>query len=52
MIHIFNKGVTKYGETSLSNTVVQEQAYKWKGKIGLMNLSDYIKSNTNIEQCG
>ena len=50
--HIFNVGLIQNGETSLSNTISQEQTYKWKGKVGLMTISDYIKTNTNMEQCG
>ena len=45
--HMFNVGVTKYNETNLSNTITQEQTYKWKGKVGLMNPSDYVKASTN-----
>ncbi len=45
--HLFNVGVTKYNETNLSNTITQEQAYKWKGKVGLMTASDYVKASTN-----
>ena len=45
--HLFNVGVTKLSETSLSNTITQEQAYKWKGKVGLMTVSDYVKASTN-----
>ena len=45
--HMFNVGVTKYDETNLSNTITQEQTYKWKGKVGLMNPSDYVKASTN-----
>ncbi len=45
--HMFNVGVTKKDETNLSNTISQEQTYKWKGKVGLMNQSDYVKASTN-----
>ena len=45
--HMFNVGVTKPNETNLSNTIKQEQTYKWKGKVGLMNPSDYVKASTN-----
>ena len=45
--HMFNVGVTKNNETNLSNTITQEQTYKWKGKVGLMNPSDYVKASTN-----
>ena len=45
--HMFNVGAAKYDETNLSNTISQEKAYKWKGKVGLMNPSDYVKASTN-----
>ena len=45
--HMFNVGVTKDNETNLSNTITQEETYKWKGKVGLMNVSDYVKASTN-----
>ena len=45
--YMFNVGVTKYDETNLSNTISQEATYKWKGKVGLMNPSDYVKASTN-----
>ena len=45
--HMFNVGAAKYDETNLSNTISQEAAYKWKGKVGLINLSDYVKASTN-----
>ena len=44
---MFNVGAAKYDETNLSNTISQEAAYKWKGKVGLINLSDYVKASTN-----
>ncbi len=46
--HMFNVGVVKSDETSLSNTITQESNYKWKGKVGLMNVSDYVKASTNL----
>ena len=48
--HLFNVG-TVNPSSSLNETINQESNYKWKGKVGLMTLSDYIKSNSNIEQC-
>ena len=50
--HIFNVGLVNYNEAVLSNIVTQESSYKWNGKVALMTASDYINSNTNIEQCG
>ena len=50
--HMFNVGVTEGSETSLANTITQEQTYKWLGKVGFMNVSDYIKANNNVDSCG
>ena len=36
-------------ENDLSNTLNQEKAYKWKGKVGLVNVSDYVKASANAE---
>ena len=44
---MFNVGLVTENETDLSNTIEQEQEYKWNGKIGLMNVSDYVKASTN-----
>ena len=45
--HMFNVGLVTENETDLLNTIEQEQEYKWNGKIGLMNVSDYVKASTN-----
>ncbi len=46
--HMFNVGNVELtsGQT-LATDISQEQAYKWKGKTGLMNISDYVKASTN-----
>ena len=51
--HMFNVGVVKQtsGQT-LATDISQEQAYKWSGKVGLMNVTDYIKANSNTSLCG
>ncbi len=43
----WNIGPTSYDQTSLSESIKEESAYKWKGKIALMNATDYVKSSTN-----
>ena len=53
--HLFNVGIISamsYADTSLSDTLSQESTYQWKGKIGLINASDYVKANSNTELCG
>jgi len=47
-IHLWNAGPLNYGSgQSLETDVSQEKAYKWRGKVGLINPTDYIKSSTN-----
>ena len=36
-------------EQTLYINISQESAYKWKGKVGLMNATDYIRANNNVE---
>ncbi len=51
--HTWNVGLLKResGQT-LQTDLAQESSYKWKGKIALINPTDYVKSNTNTELCG
>ena len=51
--HMFNVGSVKISSTQDINTdITQESTYKWNGKVGLMNPTDYVKSNSNIDTCG
>ena len=43
----WNVGPTSDGQTNLSESIKEESAYKWKGKIALMNATDYVKASTN-----
>ncbi len=43
----WNVGPTAYNQTNLSESVKEESAYKWKGKIALMNATDYVKASSN-----
>ncbi|MDD6323536.1 MAG: hypothetical protein PUA73_02885 [Bacilli bacterium] len=43
--HLFNVGVTKIDEDSFTNTVSQEKAYKWRGKVGILSTSDYVRAS-------
>ncbi|MCI9585860.1 MAG: hypothetical protein HFH45_04420 [Bacilli bacterium] len=51
--HLWNVGIIKNqdGQT-LETDLSQEKAYKWRGKVALLNTTDYVKSNTNTEMCG
>ncbi len=43
----WNVGPTAYTQTNLLESIKEESAYKWKGKVALMNVTDYVKSSTN-----
>ena len=43
----WNVGPTSDGQTNLSESIKEESAYKWKGKIALMSVTDYVKVSTN-----
>jgi len=49
--HDFGVGPTKGSYDDLAAQIASEQSYKWNGKIGLMNVSDYLRANTNTAQC-
>ncbi len=42
----WNVGPTSEGQTNLSRSVVEESIYKWKGKIALINMTDYVIAST------
>lgn len=47
-IHTYNVGPVKNASgQDLATDISQEQAYKWKGKVGLMTVTDYVKVSTN-----
>ncbi len=43
----WNVGPTAYNQTNLSESIKEASAYKWKGKVALMNVTDYVKASTN-----
>ena len=46
--HSFNVGLVVYtSEQALNTDISQEKAYTWKGKIGLANITDYVKASTD-----
>ena len=45
--HTWNVGSVNDGETNLQTSVNEEKKYTWSGKIGLMNITDYVKASTN-----
>jgi len=46
--HTFNIGPLKgASDQTLATDISQESAYKWSGKIALINATDYVKASTN-----
>ena len=46
--HIFNVGVLKVSDGQpLTTDMEQEKSYNWYGKVGLINVTDYVKASTN-----
>ena len=45
--HTWNVGAVSYEETNLQTSVNEEKKETWDGKIGLMNVTDYVKASTN-----
>ncbi len=43
----WNVGPTSSSQLNLSESIKEEAAYKWKGKVALMNATDYVKSSAN-----
>ena len=37
---------------SIENQMNDEKSSKWRGKIGLISLSEYIRANSNVSGCG
>lgn len=51
--HIFNIGpVAQESSQTLATDVAQESAYTWKGNVGVMSATDYVKANSNVSACG
>jgi len=48
--HLWNVGFVDFEYKTLETSIQEEKAYKWRGKIGAINPTDYIKSSTN-ENC-
>ena len=48
----FSIGAVSESDTSLSNSINNENATKWNGKVALATASEYIRSNSNQGSCG
>jgi len=50
--YTWNIGPVAPSNNDLSHQVELEKSKTWNGNIGLITVSDYLKANTNVEQCG
>ena len=54
--HSFAAGATTlnsdYTNLSLNEQVISENSSYWSGRIGLLTASEYLRANTNSEECG
>ena len=48
----FSIGGVEYDAESLSNSINNENTKKWNGKIGLVTITEYLRSNSDIKLCG
>ena len=45
-------GVVTYGDSNMTNQISNENSKKWNGKVALVTMSEYIRSNSNKSSCG
>ncbi|MCI9586160.1 MAG: hypothetical protein HFH45_05980, partial [Bacilli bacterium] len=50
--HTWSIGPVTYNNTNLAGQIASENGITWTGNIGLMTLSEFLRSNTNTKQCG
>ncbi len=50
--YTWNIGAVTHGNNDLANQIEEEKSITWRGNVGLISVSDYIKANSNINQCG
>jgi len=50
--HTWGIGPVTWNNTDLAGQIQSENGTTWTGNIGLMSVSEFLRSNTNIEQCG
>ncbi len=51
--HLYNVGLISQTSGQLTATdLAQEKNYKWKGRVGLMTASEYVRASTNSECTG
>ena len=45
-------GAGLYGDSNIINQINNENSKKWNGKIALVTMSEYVRSNSNKSSCG
>ncbi len=50
--HSWGIGAIIYDNNDLAAQINDENGTTWNGNIGLISVSDYLRANSNIEQCG
>ena len=50
--HNWGIGAVTYNNNDLTSQINDENNTTWNGEIGLISASDYLRANTNTEQCG
>ena len=48
----WNIGAVTYSDSNMTNQINNENVTKWNGKIALVTMSEYIRSNSNKSSCG
>ena len=48
----WNIGAVTYGDSNMVNTINNENSKKWNGKVALVTVSEYLRSNSNKNNCG
>ena len=50
--HTWNIGAVTSRNNDLADQINDEKGTTWNGKVGLITVSEYLRANTNTEQCG
>ena len=45
-------GAVTYMDSNIANTINNENGTKWNGKVALVTVSEYLRSNSNKNSCG
>lgn len=50
--HTWYIGEIEYYNSNISKQITDEKSKTWNGNVGLITVSEYLRANTNTEQCG